>query len=232
MATERPKLHPAEHRAYRELYAVSQHLIHRWARLGTLLEKIPVGESLQRGAAQAQRLIEELKPRTEAFGLYGSPMAQGLGAGLADLRTGITDRGADTGLVVRFAVLDAEHVTTLLRQLAELARARDDHDLAGFCEEWAHHVEVEVGGVRAPGRAVEPGDVVARAEEPELLGPPEAESQLDAVRQAAIELGSDPDRVAAPVVDSVVNRAAHGLGWTFGAVGEGIDRLAGLRRRR
>ena len=104
MATERPKLHPAEHRAYRELYAVSQHLIHRWARLGTL--------------------IEELKPRTEAFGLYGSPMAQGLGAGLADLRTGITDRGADTGLVVRFAVLDAEHVTTLLRQLAELARAR------------------------------------------------------------------------------------------------------------
>ena len=198
MASERPKLHPAEHRAYRELYAVSQHLIHRWARLGTLLEKIPVGESLQRGAAQAQRLIEELKPRTEAFGLYGSPMAQGLGAGLADLRTGITDRGADTGLVVRFAVLDAEHVTTLLRQLAELARARDDHDLAGFCEEWAVRFE----------------------------------SQLDAVRQAAIELGSDPDRVAAPVVDSVVNRAAHGLGWTFGAVGEGIDRLAGLRRRR
>ncbi len=198
MATERPKLHPAEHRAYRELYAVSRHLIHRWARLGTLLEQIPVGESLQRGAAQAQRLIEELKPRTEAFGLYGSPMAQGLGAGLADLRTGITDRGADTGLVVRFAVLDAEHVTTLLRQLAELARARDDHDLAGFCEEWAVRFE----------------------------------SQLDAVRQAAIELGSDPDRVAAPVVDSVVNRAAHGLGWTFGAVGEGIDRLAGLRRRR
>lgn len=198
MATERPKLHPAEHRAYRELYAVSQHLIHRWARLGTLLEQIPVGESLQRGAAQAQRLIEELKPRTEAFGLYGSPMAQGLGAGLADLRTGITDRGADTGLVVRFAVLDAEHVTTLLRQLAELARARDDHDLSGFCEEWAVRFE----------------------------------SQLDAVRQAAIELGSDPDRVAAPVVDSVVNRAAHGLGWTFGAVGEGIDRLAGLRRRR
>jgi hypothetical protein len=198
VATVRPKLHPAEHRAYRELYAVSQHLIHRWARLGTLLEQIPVGESLQRGAAQAQRLIEELKPRTEAFGLYGSPMAQGLGAGLADLRTGITDRGADTGLVVRFAVLDAEHVTTLLRQLAELARARDDHDLAGFCEEWAVRFE----------------------------------SQLDAVRQAAIELGSDPDRVAAPVVDSVVNRAAHGLGWTFGAVGEGIDRLAGLRRRR
>jgi hypothetical protein len=123
-------------------------------------------------------------------------MAQGLGARLADLRTGVTDRGADTGLVARLAVLDAEHVTTLLRQLAELARAREDHDLAGFCEEWATRFE----------------------------------PHLDAVRQSAIELGSDPDRVAAPVDDSLLNRAAHGVGWTFGAVGEGIDKLAGRRR--
>jgi hypothetical protein len=197
MASERTKLHPAEHRAYRELYVVSRHLIHRWARVGTLLEEMPVGESLQRGAAEAQRLIDELTPRTEAYGLHGGPMAQGLGAGLADLRTGIADRGADTGLVVRFAVLDAEHLTTLLRQLAELARAREDHDLAGFCEEWAVRFE----------------------------------SQLDAVRQGAVELGAHPDRVAAPVDDSLLNRAAHGIGWTFGAVGEGIDKLAGRRRR-
>jgi hypothetical protein len=197
MASERPKLHPAEHRAYRELYVVSRHLIHHWARVGTLLEGMPVGESLQRGAAEAQRLIDELTPRTEAYGLHGGPMAQGLGAGLADLRTGIADRGADTGLVVRFAVLDAEHLTTLLRQLAELARAREDHDLAGFCEEWAVRFE----------------------------------SQLDAVRQGAVELGAHPDRVAAPVDDSLLNRAAHGIGWTFGAVGEGIDKLAGRRRR-
>lgn len=190
------KLHPAEHRAYRELYAMSRHLIHRWARVGTLLEGTAVGEKLQRGAAEAQRLLDELKPRTEAFGLYGGPMAQGLGARLADLRTGITDRGADTGLVVRFAVLDAEHLTTLLRQLSELARARQDNDLAGFCERWAVRFE----------------------------------AQLDEVRQAAVELGRDPDRVAAPVVDALINRVAHGVGWTFGAVGEGIDKLAGRRR--
>ena len=192
------KLHPAEHRAYRELYVISRHLVHRWARIGTLLEEHPIGERLQSGAAEAQRLLDELKPRTEAHGLYGGPMAQGLGARLADLRTGITDRGADTGLVVRFAVLDAEHLTTLLRQLAELARARQDRDLAGFCEDWAVRFE----------------------------------AHLDSVRQAAVELGSDPDRVAAPVVDSLINRAAHGVGWTFGAVGEGIDKLAGRRPRR
>jgi hypothetical protein len=193
---DQQSLHPAEHRAYRELYAVSRHLVHRWGRIGTLLDGTPVGERLQRGAAEAQHLLEELKPRTEAYGLYGGLMAQGLGARLADLRTGITDRGADTGLVVRFAVLDAEHLTTLLRQLAELARARQDRDLAGFCEDWAVRFEAE----------------------------------LDAVRQAAVELGRDPDRVAAPVVDAVINRVAHGVGWTFGAVGEGIDKLAGRRR--
>jgi hypothetical protein len=190
-------LHPAEHRAYRELYAVSRHLVHRWARIGTLMDGTPVGERLQRGAAEAQRLLEELKPKTESHGLYGGPMAQGLGARLADLRTGITDRGADTGLVVRFAVLDAEHLTTLLRQLAELARARRDNDLAGFCEEWAVRFE----------------------------------SQLDAVRQAAVELGSDPDRVAAPVAGTAANRAAHGAGWVFGSIGETVDRVAGRLRR-
>jgi hypothetical protein len=196
MGNEGP-LHPAEHRAYRELYAVSRHLIHRWARIGALLDGTPAGERLQHGAAEAQRLLEELKPKTEAHGLYGGPMAQGLGARLADLRTGVTDRGADTGLVVRFAVLDAEHLTTLLRQLAELARVRRDRDLAGFCEDWAVRFE----------------------------------AQLDGVRQAAVELGRDPDRAAAPVAGTLANRAAHGVGWTFGAVGEAVDRAAGRFRR-
>jgi hypothetical protein len=194
---EKTKLHPAEHRAYRELDASARHLAHRWSRLAGALEGTTAGESLERGAAEAERLLEELRPRTEAYGLRGWPMAQGVGARFADLRTALTDRGGDTGMVVRFAVLDAEHLTTLLRQLAELARARQDRDRAGFCEEWAARFE----------------------------------SELNAVREAAVELGTDPDRVAAPVDDSLVNRAAHGVGWAFGAVGEGIDQVAGRRRR-
>jgi hypothetical protein len=196
--TDEKKLHPAEHRAYRELYASARHLTHRWARIGTLLEETPIGEKLQRGAAQANRLLEELAPRTEAYGLYGTPMAQNVGARLADLRTGIADRGGDSGMVARFAVLDGEHLTTLLRQLAELARARGDRDLAGFCEDWAVRFE----------------------------------PHLDAVRQAAVELGKDPDRAAAPVADTVLNKAAHGVGWTFGAFGESVDQIAGRLRRR
>jgi len=34
------------------------------------------------------------------------------------------------------------------------------------------------------------------------------------------------------VNDSLLNRIAHGVGWTFGAVGEGIDQIAGRRSRR
>ena len=198
MTNENASLHPAEHRAYRELYASARHLSHRWARVGTMLDDLPIGDRLQRGAAEAKQLLEELAPRTEAYGLYGSPMAQNVGARLADLRTGIADRGGDTGMVARFSGLDGEHLTTLLRQLAELARAREDRDMAGFCEDWAVRFE----------------------------------PHLDAVRQAAVELGKDPDRAAAPVADTVLNKAAHGVGWTFGAFGEGVDQLAGRLRRR
>ena len=45
-----------------------------------------------------------------------------------------------------------------------------------------------------------------------------------------MELGTDPDRAAAPLEDSLLNRAAHGVGWAFGSVGEGIDRVVGRRR--
>ena len=196
MATERTELHPAEHRAYRELYAACQQLITRWRRIASALEGTAIGERLKDGAAEISVLLTELGPRTATYGLYGSPMAQGMGARIADLRTVIADRGGDTGLVVRSAVLDMEHVTTLLRHLAELARARGDRSMAGFCEEWAGRLE----------------------------------SNLDAVREAAVELGADPDRTSAPLDESVVNRAAHGVGWVFGSVGEVVDRVISRRR--
>jgi hypothetical protein len=196
MATESTKLHPAEHRAYRELYAACRQLIRHWDRLASALEGTAVGDRLKEGAAETSVLLTELAKRTATYGLYGGPTAEGIGAWIAELRTTITDRGGDTGLVVRSAVLDMEHVTTLLRQLAELARSRGDRNLAGFCEEWAGRLE----------------------------------SNLDAVRGAAVELGTDPDRTSAPLDDSVVNRATHGVGWVFGSIGEAVDRVIGKRR--
>jgi hypothetical protein len=194
---DRNTLHPAEHRAYRELYVSARQLTRRWRRLAPALEGTPVTDALWSGIAQVEELLRVLGPRTAAYRLHGGPTAQGLGARIADLRTAITDRGADTGLSVRFAVLDLEHLTTLLRHLAELARARSDQALARFDEEWAGRLETE----------------------------------LDAVRETAVKLGTDPDRTAAPLSGSPVNRAAHGVGWVFGSVGEGIDKLAGRLSR-
>jgi hypothetical protein len=117
-------------------------------------------------------------------------MAQGLGARIADLRGAVTDRTIDTGMVMRLAVLDIEHVTTLLAHLRELSKARGDAELTSFCEEWAGAMRPEV----------------------------------KAVRKAAVRLGRTPDRAAAPLDDSAVGRAAHGLGWILGSIGEAVDR--------
>jgi hypothetical protein len=193
---DQKNLHPAEHRAYRELYASARQLARRWRRLAPAVEGTPAADALWSGIIQVEALLEVLAPRTAAYGLHGGPTAQGVGARIADLRTAVTDRGADTGLVLRFAVLDLEHLTTLLRHLAELARARADTDLGRFCDHWANRLEAELG----------------------------------AVREAAVKLGTDPDRAAAPLDDSLGNRAVHRVGWVFGTIGEAVDRVVGRRR--
>ena len=76
MADDRPKLHPVEHRAYRELYAASRQLIHRWQRLSPALAETPVGAVLEHGVEETERLLVALEPRTAAYDLHGGPMAQ------------------------------------------------------------------------------------------------------------------------------------------------------------
>jgi hypothetical protein len=187
------RLHPAEHRAYRELYASCRQLIARWDRLTAALGEGKASGTLQRSADRVRELLDALEPRTAAYGLHGGIAAEGFGARIADLRAVVSDRAVDTGMVMRFAVLDIEHVTTLLAHLAELAAARGDEDLAAFCREWAATMRPEV----------------------------------KAVRKAAVSLGSDPERAAAPLDDSTLTRLAHGTGWVLGSVGETFDRVAG-----
>lgn len=192
------KLHPAEHRAYRELYVACRQLVTRWRRLVAALEGTDLAETLKRGSSRVEDLLAALGPRTEAYGVHGGIAAQGLGARIADLRGAATDRSVDTGMVMRLAVLDIEHITTLLGHLAELAAARDDAELAGFCREWETTMRPEV----------------------------------KAVRRAAIGLGASPDRAAAALDDSLLGRAAHGVGWVAGAFGEAFDRVTGSLPRR
>jgi hypothetical protein len=186
-------LHPAEHRAYRELYATSRQLLNRWGRLAEGLDGTEMAIALESGAATVRELLAELGPRTEAYDLHGGPAAHGAGATLAGLRSAVVDRSVDTGLAARMAVLDAEHVATLVLQLAELALVRGDDQQAAFCIGWAKQLRA----------------VVKKA------------------RRAAVALGSDPDRVAAPLDPSPIGQAIHRAGWAVGTVGEWVDRTVG-----
>jgi hypothetical protein len=145
---DKGKLHPAEHRAYRELYASSRQLINRWQRLVSALEDTPYAEILARGRDRVESLLAALGPTTAAYGLHGGLAAQGVGARIADVRGAVSDRSIDTGMVMRFAVLDIDHVATLLGHLGALARARSDAELAGFCREWETAIRPEVESIR------------------------------------------------------------------------------------
>jgi hypothetical protein len=191
------QLHPSEHRAYRELYVGSRQLMSRWRRLGEALADTECGPVFDRGRARITQLVDALEPTTAAYGLYGGPAAQGMGARIGDVRGAVADRSVDTGMVARQAVLDIDRLATLLGQLAELAGARSDAKLAAFCREWEAAIRPEV----------------------------------DAARDAAVALGSDPDRVAAPLDDSALAQVAHGAGWVMGSVGEAVDRIAASHSR-
>ncbi|CAN5482135.1 hypothetical protein BH20ACT15_BH20ACT15_05440 [soil metagenome] len=191
------ELHPAEHRAYRELYVSSRQLINRWDRLAEALEGTTYAAVLGRGRARVEQLLEALAPTTEVYGLHGGIAAQGLGARIADVRGAVSDRSVDTGMVMRFAVLDVEHVATLLGHLGALADARADARLAAFCREWEAAIRPEV----------------------------------EATRAAAISIGREPEVAAAPLDESILGRAAHGVGWLIGSVGEAVDRISGQHKR-
>ena len=52
----------------------------------------------------------------------------------------------------------------------------------------------------------------------------------NAARKAAAALGEDPDAAIEPLDDSPAGRAAHGVGYAIGTVGEWVDRRAAERR--
>jgi hypothetical protein len=155
-------LYPAEHRALRELHAMTRQLAGHWRRLAQRLGGEP---ALEEGVAAARELLSELAERTGAYGLHGAPAAQGTGRGIAGLR-GAGDLMLERNQALRGAVLDAEHVTTLLAYLAALAARRDDAALAAWHRRWETRLRSCEDAVRAaavaladdPDTAVEPAE--------------------------------------------------------------------------
>jgi hypothetical protein len=163
-------LYPAEHRALRELHATGRQLASHWGRLADRLGGPPAGP-LRDGAVVARGLVGELAKETAKHGLHGFPAAQGVGSRLASVRNLAGDLVLERNQALRFAVLDAEHVTTLLLYLAALADGREDTAFAAFHREWAERIGEARDAVRDAAIALaEDPEGAVRPAEPSALG--------------------------------------------------------------
>jgi hypothetical protein len=108
-----PTMHSAEHRAIRELHATTRQLRNHWTTLATKLDD----PFLEEGAREAGALLDEL----EQYNPQGRPAAQGVGTSLAGARF-VSDLFLERNQAFRSALLDLNHVTTLLLYLVALGR--------------------------------------------------------------------------------------------------------------
>lgn len=166
MSETTPGLHPAQNRGLRELYAGTRQLAEHWEALAVRLAAGEGVDELRAGAAAARELLVELADVTAGYGLHGYPAAQGVGARVAGLRNAVADRTMERNQALRTAVLDLQHVVTLLGYLAAVAESRGDAPLAEFCGRWERKLKRLEGRIRRaaigagadPDAAVEPLD--------------------------------------------------------------------------
>lgn len=157
-------MHPATHRALRELVASARVLSHRWRRLAALAPD--VAEPLRSGAHDADALVVAMSQIAEARAVAIGGAASGLGTALGEGMARLGEPFLERNQTLRAAVLDAHHLTVLLHYLERLARTQDDDSLAAACHEWAHRLAGVEGRVREaalgegdhPDRAIEAVD--------------------------------------------------------------------------
>jgi hypothetical protein len=128
--TATPDLHPAQNRGLRELYATARQLADHWSGLAPRMAGTPAADVLEDGVASARKLLDALPPLTEARGLYGGRAAHSVGISLAGSRSHVGDRFLERNQALRTAVLDVQHVVTLLGYQAALADHGADEELA------------------------------------------------------------------------------------------------------
>jgi hypothetical protein len=128
--TPTPDLHPAQNRGLRELVATARNLADHWGSLAPRMAGTPAGDTLANGAEAAAELLDGVRPLMEARGLYGGAAAQSIGKSLAGSRSQVGDRFLERNQALRTAVLDVQHVVTLLGYQAALADTGGDEELA------------------------------------------------------------------------------------------------------
>jgi hypothetical protein len=157
-------VHAAEHRALRELYAFTRQLARHWKSLADLLggeEAAP----LRAGAQAAEELLDEVARVAAERDLPTEQMVR-FASRFASARPAIPDRALERNQALRFAVLDAQHVVTLLSYLANLAANDGDEDLRAFCSRSERKLRTHERAVRLAAIALgeRPDDATAPAD--------------------------------------------------------------------
>ena len=157
-------MHPAVHRALRELYAFTRQLGLHWA---ALADKLPAAEAdpLHAGARSAFAVVEEIVEACAQRDLYVARAAR-FAARVLSARPAVTDRVLERNQAMRFAALDAQHVLTTIAYVAALATEGGDEDLRALCARWDRKLRPHERAVRRAAVALgeRPDEAIAPAD--------------------------------------------------------------------
>jgi hypothetical protein len=161
---------------------MTRQLRDHWRALASRLDAAAPQQAqlLRDGSQLARTLLVELSAATAERGIYGRPLAQGLGAQLARVHSAALDTALEINQALRFAVLDVVHVVLLLDFLAPAAARDADPALEAFLTGWATRLREQEEAIRAA--------VVALAGQPDLALRPAAPGIAGAVGHGAANL--------------------------------------------
>lgn len=156
-------MHPAEHRALRELRVFGTQLASHWDRLGRKLGG-PEAALFAAGANDAREVLAELDAAAAARDVPTRPGAALTGR-MTSARPMAPDHLLEANQALRYALLDVQHCATLLEYAAGLAAVRGDEDLRSLLARWQERLDGHERAVRSAVLAVaaRPDDAVAPA---------------------------------------------------------------------
>jgi hypothetical protein len=152
-------MHPARHRALRELGAFARQMGDHWEALHERLDVPALGA----GAEAAREVLAELRRLASARDLEIGPAALGAGR-VARARPPVPDAVLERNQALRFAMLDVEHLIVCADYVGALSAAEGDDELAEACKRWKASLQKPAQAARRaivalakdPDAAIEP----------------------------------------------------------------------------
>jgi hypothetical protein len=145
-------MHAARHRALRELGAFARQMADHWTALGERLDGT-AGLALADGAGAASEILAAVRVLASARELEIGRAALGAGR-VARARPPVPDAVLERNQALRFALLDGEHLLTLIEYVGALSANAHDQEMEAACAGWAATLREPVAAARAAAIAL------------------------------------------------------------------------------